>query len=676
MKSAVLFLILLAVSGRMFGLETVRLDPSVSTVNISDQVDVLEDMTGKLTYDDVAGLSGYFNPHKNQSFNFGYTQSAFWIRSVVANETAEHPGAWVLETEYPWIFSIDLYLTGPDGKTGHIQQVKKQPFYTRAIRNRNFTLPLRLEKGNSVLLIRITGNPLHFRLKVTQEKTFYESASLDYLLLGNYYGVIVLIILLSGALYLRIREPVYIFNILYMSTMGILQFTLNGLAYQYFWPDLTNWHEISTNFLPGVSLFFGVILARRFLDTKKNTPFMNVILYVFQAISVADMVCALLNLQIPCLVLINILMIGVPILFIIMGLVCLKKGFYPARYFLLTFVLQAFLLVIYAFKDQGLLPNTILTEYGIQIAVLGQILFLSLAMFDRFNLSVKEKEKLQQDMQTSLERQVKERTLELVKKQDEIDKDMAQASLVQQSTLTKTDWAGHFGYMDVDVQYLPMNGKTSGDYYNIQKTDSAFGQCLAVLIADATGHGIQAALSTMQIDIINRESLWIQFPHERLAFINRALMERVTTKNFFTGFEAFIYGDKIVFAGAGHPFQIIVKTARKEIVRMKPEGKPLGIFGNLDYKMQIENLEPGDVLLFYTDGLIEEFNRNEEEFGEENLVLFLKEVFFGEGSRLLNAPAAEITRTLLQNIESYCKGIKFNDDITVICVRITDEKRP
>lgn len=407
-------LLFLFVAVPLRGLEDISMNSPRPTVCICDRVEVLEDRTGKLDFDGVRSLTDGFRPYTRKSFNFGYSRSAFWIRGVFINDdTGPYQGPWVLETDFPWFFSFDLYLTGPDGKTAHYGQIKKQPFGTRVIQNRNFTFPLVLKKGRTSFLIRATGNPLHFNLAASPATVFLAKAQLDYFLMGIYYGIIFLIILISFVLYVRIRETVYIYNILFMASMGLLEFTLNGLSFQYLWPGLTVWHEISPNFLPGLSILLGSIMCRHFLETKKYTPVMDKVLYFFQAVAIADMFFALLQNQPVCLVMINILMIGIPPLFIVMGVACIRKGFYPARYFLLTFVVQAVLLLIYALREQGFLPNMLVTEYSIQIAILVQVLFLVLAMFDRVNLSAKEKQKLQQELQFNLERQVKERTTEL-----------------------------------------------------------------------------------------------------------------------------------------------------------------------------------------------------------------------------------------------------------------------
>ncbi len=418
-KSRLLFFALLLAAAviplRALDPAPVLLDESAGTVCLSDRVGVLEDRTGKLTYEDILKLTNGFTPHLRRSFNFGYTRSAFWIKGALKSTTGENPSRWVLETRFPWFSSFDLYLTGPDGKTVHTSQVKKQPFRTRALPNRNFAFPLDLKTGTTRFLIRVTGTPLHFYLKTSPNRVFLDRAQTDSVIMGVYYGFILIVIGISFVLYLRIRERAYISNILFMASIGLLQFTLNGLAFQYLWPDALDWHKISTDFLPALSIFLGTVMCRYFLGTRKNMPVMDKILYVFQAVCVLNMIFAVLQMQTACLVLLNILMIGIPTFFIAMGVVCLKKGFYPARYFILTFIQQDVLLVVYALREHGILPHNALTEYSIQAAILMQVFFLLLAMLDRVNLSAKEKQKLEQELRFNLEKQVRDRTFELEK---------------------------------------------------------------------------------------------------------------------------------------------------------------------------------------------------------------------------------------------------------------------
>ncbi len=669
MRKAVAILLVCLPLVRAAALEEIRLESGTESVSVGGLLAVFEDPTRALDWTDARARITEFKPPVSHNLNFGYTRSAYWLYGRIRKAPGVSDGRFFLETDFPWFSRFDLFVIGPDGSVSRQTQVKKQPFADRSVRNRNFVFALDLPEGLSELLVRVEGNPLRFHLRVTEKDRFIGKSNTEYYAFGVYYGIVVFLIIVSFVLYVGIREKVYFFNILFMASTGLLQFTLNGLSFQYLWPNALAWHEISTNFLPGLSFLFGLVLARNFLQSRTNTPVLNVFLRILMAVCVLNMACALLGLTEICLVLINILMIGIPVLFIAMGSVCLKKKYLPARYFLIAFLMMALSLVVFALKDMGVLPSVFVTEYGTQIGILGQMIFLGLAMLDRITQAIREKARLQEDMKNRLEGQVRERTRELQDKQDEINRDLDQASAIQQSTLPRAERIIRDTGMDIDAVYLPMNGKTSGDYYSVWRRESTVGNCLSVLIADATGHGIQAALTTMQFDLINKQAPDFRFPHERLEFLNRSLIEMSADQNFYTGFIADIYEDKLFYASAGHPEQYLIRAGSRDIIRLKTTGKPLGLFPHENYEMQAEDLDPRDVLLLFSDGLIEETNSREEEYGGEALVRMLGDWMDQDPRCPQSCSMRDMTRKIMDGIVAFRGDRPFRDDITLIAVR-------
>lgn len=248
---------------------------------------------------------------------------------------------------------------------------------------------------------------------------------------------------------------------------------------------------------------------------------------------------------------------------------------------------------------------------------------------------------------------------ELVKKQKEIDSDIQQAALVQKVILTPESALARISGLEVDIGYLPMNGKISGDYYNISPLR---GGIASLMIADAAGHGIQAALSTMQIDLLAKESVEVPQPNSRIHYINRMLTEKIMSKNFFTVFLAHLYPDRIAFASAAHPSQYLIRSTG-EVIPLKTRGKVVGMLTDCSYEMSELPVSRGDKLFLFTDGIFEEFSADGTEFGEERLLEFLRT----EGRDL--APA-ELNAQLLRRVREYTGRKSPNDDITLICARV------
>ncbi len=251
----------------------------------------------------------------------------------------------------------------------------------------------------------------------------------------------------------------------------------------------------------------------------------------------------------------------------------------------------------------------------------------------------------------------------LSKKQREIDSDFQQATLVQKTILTPKSVYGSIEGLEIGIHYLPMNGNISGDYYNISPMKNGIA---SILIADASGHGIHAALSTMQIDLLNRDSLSVKYPDERMEQINRQMVERLSSKNFFTGFLAHVHQDRLYYSSAGHPTQFLVHPSSGEIVPLKTRGMVIGMFDDCVYEMKEEKITKGDGLFLFTDGIFEEFNSKCEEWGEAGLKSFLS----GRMGKLAGMPVNQWGQMLLDEMNRYREDILINDDITIVCVRM------
>ena len=111
---------------------------------------------------------------------------------------------------------------------------------------------------------------------------------------------------------------------------------------------------------------------------------------------------------------------------------------------------------------------------------------------------------------------------------------------------------------------------------------------------------------------------------ERLKLINTTLIKQLYSTNFLTAFLANIYKDRIQYSSAGHPVQYLYKSLSGDLLPLKCKGKPLCLIEPTEYEMVELRIESGDVLILFSDGIFEEFNHDNEEFGEDRLEELIK----------------------------------------------------
>lgn len=154
----------------------------------------------------------------------------------------------------------------------------------------------------------------------------------------------------------------------------------------------------------------------------------------------------------------------------------------------------------------------------------------------------------------------------------------------------------------------------------------------------------------------------MKYPDERLEYINKKLTEVMPTKNLISCFMIGILADKIYYSSASHPNQFLIRSDRT-IVPLTSKGIMLGIQNDLTFELKEEKCGRGDVLFLFSDGIYEEFNANDEEFGLENLQKFIQEMPGDLSPETIN-------RNVLKKVEEFRGGTPINDDITLICLKI------
>ena len=190
-----------------------------------------------------------------------------------------------------------------------------------------------------------------------------------------------------------------------------------------------------------------------------------------------------------------------------------------------------------------------------------------------------------------------------------------------------------------------------------------------IAIADASGHGLTAALQVRDVYTGLRMGVARDFKIVRtVERLNRIINQsRMTTK-----FVSLFYGElededgNFIYVNAGHPPPLHFQA--KGVTTLRQTGMVLGPFASAAYSRGYLTLEKGDTLLLYTDGMIEATDGKGKEFGIERL----KKAFLGIRDR----PAAEITRALIDRLSEFTQGKPPEDDRTVVVVKYLTEATP
>ncbi|WP_133271726.1 PP2C family protein-serine/threonine phosphatase [Hymenobacter radiodurans] len=204
------------------------------------------------------------------------------------------------------------------------------------------------------------------------------------------------------------------------------------------------------------------------------------------------------------------------------------------------------------------------------------------------------------------------------------------------------------------------------------------GQRLAILIGDVSGKGITAAFHMAQMKgifhalmqenpLARNEREKFPVPSKFMAMANKALVHCLEKSSFITASLYIIdYENRgFVFARAGHCHTLYYHSIKEEVSYFRTTGLGLGIIRQDSYEKHIKNqfydYNPGDVMVIYTDGIVEARGANKEEYGEDRLQQMLERTYYLE--------AEEIKNMILEDLAEFSRGQPIHDDQTLLVIK-------
>src|SRR5918998_1288758 len=265
-----------------------------------------------------------------------------------------------------------------------------------------------------------------------------------------------------------------------------------------------------------------------------------------------------------------------------------------------------------------------------------------------------------------LEKRVAERTEQLkiamAKQQQEaqererIEQELRVARLIQQTLLPKSV-PGLPGY-DVAARYRPAQ-EVGGDFYDFLELEDGR---LGLVVGDATGHGVPAALMMANTQSVLRAVAQRggSEPGRILAEVNEVLLTYIPPSMFVTCFYAILdpKSGTVRYANAGHDLPYLWHGCDCEELRAR--GMPLGLMPGMSYEEKEMVLDTGEGVLFYSDGLVEAHDPQGDMFGFPRLRALIAQ--HGEERSLGDFLLGELYSFTGENWEQ-------EDDITLLTLR-------
>jgi two-component system, sensor histidine kinase LadS len=432
---SVLLIVLAFFAGRAQTI--VQVDDNVNERNFMPyELTYFVDSTNTLSFEQVSSpaYNHFFRQHgsyRNKDFK---TNASYWIRLPILHSTASDK-VWLLEFYDQTIDEIEAYIPAEDGSYHRVMMGDSQPFDKRLFMHKNFEINLRMRSDtvmNYYFRVR-SHNFADIRIAFRSANRFIYYALNEYFLFGTFYGMILIIALYNFLVFLAIREIKNIYYILYILSVAAYAMSYDGIGFQYIWPRHPEWNNYAT----GIALFslilWGLIFTRRFLSTRANAPRIDLALQLMIAGRTALFITELFFYP-ELLPYRNIEIIPLSLIFYT-GIASWRRGYRPARFFVLAYGILFAGFFIRTLVYFNVLPFTTILHYSLHFSFVLEMLFLTFALGDRIRILKNMRDRalkriihqhevnmqLKDRVNKELEHKVRERTLELNVKNTELE---------------------------------------------------------------------------------------------------------------------------------------------------------------------------------------------------------------------------------------------------------------
>lgn len=635
-----------------------------SPLYLTNSILVLEDKTNQLNFEDIVSpkYESQFLKVKSskEAFNFSYSNSTYWLRVSLENQSFSSKEVTFV-VSYPRLKTLDFYFRNPK-KIKKISSGYSVPMLNRPYQSRFFVFPISFpENSNATVYFKVKSpNSINLPIQLWNKDLYDRHEINDHVIQAIYFGIAFAMALFNLFLFFILKDKNYFLYVLVVTSTAFTIASHNGIASEYLWKFSPWMDQYSVNLFISVVLILFLIFMRSLLNTKQIIPKLDRLSIILILIQIGLPILYIYSFEfwIKTLVFSHTI---TSLWILIIGMVCSFQRQRIAYFFLLAFAFLFFALILSTLRALGYLPTNSFTIDGPQYGSAAEMMLLAFALADRYHTIIREKETAEEQVKLSLEKsnfdleeKVKERTFTLNRTLNAMKRDLFVAKKIQENSLAID--SNLIKKLNLVYRYLPVS-EVGGDFFDISLLkDSKY----RILISDATGHGVHAAMITMAIKGLYDPIKNFELPPAKvLEIFNEEFMDNfVSLNSLLTAMilDIDLIEKKIQYASAGHPAAVLVQ--KEKIQLLSKTGRMIGLKKQIHYEQSKINFETGDRLFVFTDGVFEAFNSKDEEFGEESLYHLF------QSTRSLSLDG--VVDHLLKTLQNFLNGQDRQDDLTIL----------
>ncbi len=341
------------------------------------------------------GMSWTLN--QSQTPNLGFSDAPFWFFTRLTNDSQTRRTG-LLEIAYPILDYVDVFIVNGQGNRKDYATGDLRPVSSRAIEHRNFLFPLSLDAGETVtVLIRTqTERAMQLPIKYWEEKAFFEKDQLIQAVQFIFAGIMLAIALYNLLIWVFVRLASYLWYILNVVTIALVQLSLHGMTALYLWPEhpWLNNHAL-VSFIT-LNIVFVCLFTYSFLSLQERGRFIRWFVKGFGGIGALVFVLSwFIGYGLSVRLAVLAITVGAPVVLFI-GLYLSFRGDVLAKFYTIAWSILLLGHFLLAFNKIGIFPRTLFFEYAPQFGAALEVILLSFALAYRINLERQERFTAQQ----------------------------------------------------------------------------------------------------------------------------------------------------------------------------------------------------------------------------------------------------------------------------------------
>lgn len=362
-------------------------------VNLSAQIEVLEDPDGQLTLSQVQSppLAARFAKPKlsGSSLNLGFTGSTYWLRFPLS-QSLDSDAQWLLQVNYPALDLLEYYPPNDEPViTGRVRGIDSRPLF-----HRYFVFRTQLQAQEQFHYLRVASqSDLTVPVWISKSKDFFTQSQGQLALQFLYYGGLLVLCLYNLFVYYFVREKLFLVYAGYASALGMGMMAGNGFSRLILWPNWVAFDSVAQYFFFSVAGGLLVLLTRGFVAARKSSLFdwacrASAVFYGAIALVLLSSVCMDFKTR-----WVNqaLMLCGAFAVVVIVAGVFLswRSGRAGLRFFMASWLVLCMGIFTASARMMGWLPTNGWTAYALQISSVFEMLFLFLALADQWRLDRK-----------------------------------------------------------------------------------------------------------------------------------------------------------------------------------------------------------------------------------------------------------------------------------------------